>query len=111
MSKSHSTSDDEACKRKYEAAMREKRAHEKVHGPIRPRSTAPQDLAHLLARATMCIFVDAQRDWLDGNGVCLQDIRSNVETMLRDEFNLLRERTRALYQYTGESTDEPAVRS
>jgi hypothetical protein len=65
-----------------------------------------QDLAALLARATMCIFADEQRDWLSGGGV-----RKLVEEMLRDELHLVEERMRAAYQYTGESNDEPEVRS
>jgi hypothetical protein len=56
----------------------------------RPRG--PQDLAHILARAILCIFVDVQRDWLDGNRVALCDIRHAVEAMLRDELALIEER-------------------
>ena len=98
--------DDAARKRKYEAAMRAKHEHEKVHGPIR-RPSGPQDLAGLLARSIGLIFVDCQRDWLDGNAVCLADTRTLIEQFLRDELRLLEERVRAVHQYVGSDEDDP----
>jgi hypothetical protein len=58
----------------------------------RTRPRGPQDLAHILARSVLCIIVDVQRDWLDGNRVALCDIRHAVEALLRDELVLIEER-------------------
>jgi hypothetical protein len=62
------------------------------------RTRGPQALSAVLARAILCIVVDAQRDWLDGNPVRLSDIRTLVEQMLRDEFTLIEESVRGEFR-------------
>jgi hypothetical protein len=81
---------DEARKQKYEEAMRAKHEYEKTHGPIRRPSGKP-DLAFILARSVVLIFVDAWGDWLDGDVVHLGDIRTLIEQLLRDELFLVNE--------------------
>jgi hypothetical protein len=75
--------DDAARKRKYEAAMRAKREHEKVHGPYR-RPIGRQDQATVLSRSVLHIVVGVLRGWLDGDPVTVRNLSSEIEGMLRD---------------------------
>jgi hypothetical protein len=51
-------------------------------------------LAFLLDRATVHIFVDGVRDWLDGNPVQPSDFQAQIELIVRDELDLVEKRMR-----------------
>jgi hypothetical protein len=51
-----------------------------------PLRSQARDRANVIATVIISIIVDALRDWLHGEAADLAGVRSQIESLLRDEF-------------------------